>query len=103
MDALWFEELLEKARIALREGDARAGAEAVGLALALWRGQALQGLTDTAWLQWRGAATRDAPRVDALEEQFEAALALGEHREIVSRVAAARLRRARSASGYGRS
>ncbi len=83
VDALWFEELLRKTRVALREGDPRAGAELVALALGLWRGPALQGLTDTAWL--RAAAQRlETLRVDALEEQFEAALALGEHREIVS-------------------
>ena len=43
----------------------------------------MQGLTETEWL---GAEARrlEALRVDALEERFEAALALGEHREIVS-------------------
>jgi DNA-binding SARP family transcriptional activator len=49
VDVLRFEELLGEARVALREGDARAGAEAIQLALALWRGEALHGLTDTAW------------------------------------------------------
>jgi predicted ATPase/DNA-binding SARP family transcriptional activator len=88
VDALDFEELLGEARLALREGDAAAGAEAVALALGLWRGPALQGLTDTTW--FRGEARRlEALRVDALEEQFEAALALGEHREIVSALRAA--------------
>lgn len=83
VDALWFEELLAKARVALREADAHGGAESVSLALGLWRGPALQGLTDTSW--FRAEAQRlEALRVDALEEQFEAALALGEHREIVS-------------------
>jgi predicted ATPase/DNA-binding SARP family transcriptional activator len=88
VDALDFEELLGEARLALREGDAAAGAEAVALALGLWRGPALQGLTDTTWFS--GEARRlEALRVDALEEQFEAALALGEHREIVSALRAA--------------
>ena len=43
----------------------------------------MQGLTETEWL---GAEARrlEALRVDALEERFETALALGEHREIVS-------------------
>ena len=83
VDALRFEALLAEARAALREGDARAGAEAVADALGLWRGPALHGLTDTEW--FRAEARRlEALRVDALEEQFEAALALGEHREIVS-------------------
>jgi predicted ATPase/DNA-binding SARP family transcriptional activator len=88
VDAQDFEELLAEARLALREGDAAAGAEAVALALGLWRGPALQGLTGTTWFS--GEARRlEALRVDALEEQFEAALALGEHREIASALRAA--------------
>ena len=82
VDALRFEELLAQARVRLREGDAQSGAESVSLALGLWRGPPLQGLTDTSWS--RAAAQRlEALRIDALEEQFEAALAVGEHREIV--------------------
>jgi predicted ATPase/DNA-binding SARP family transcriptional activator len=83
VDALWFEELLGNARVALREADARGGSESVSLALGLWRGPALQGLTDTLWLRTE-AQRLEALRVDALEDQFEAALALGEHRENVS-------------------
>ena len=53
------------------------------LALGLCRGPPLQGLTDLA--SFNGEARRlQALRVDALEEQFEAALALGDHREILS-------------------
>jgi predicted ATPase/DNA-binding SARP family transcriptional activator len=83
VDAVRFEQLLAEARAASREGDARAGADSIELALALWRGPALQGLTETEWL---GAEARrlEALRVDALEERFETALLLGEHREIVS-------------------
>jgi predicted ATPase/DNA-binding SARP family transcriptional activator len=87
VDAVRFEELLAEARGAWREGDARAGVKCLELALALCRGPALQGLTETEWL---GAEARrlEALRVDALEERFEAALALGEHREIVSELRA---------------
>ena len=88
VDVLRFEELLAEARAGLREGDARAGAEAVAQALELWRGPALQGLTDTDWLSAE-ARRLEALRVDALEERFEAALALGQHREIVSELRAA--------------
>jgi predicted ATPase/DNA-binding SARP family transcriptional activator len=88
VDALQFEELLTEARARLREGDARAGADAVALGLELWRGPALHGLTDTEWLSAE-ARRLEALRVDALEEQFEAALALGQHREIISELRAA--------------
>jgi DNA-binding SARP family transcriptional activator len=88
VDALRFEELLRDARVALREGDAGDAAESIALALGLWRGPALQGLTEMTWFS--GEARRlEALRVDALEEQFEAALALGEQREIVSALRAA--------------
>ena len=83
VDALQFEELLGEGRAALREGDARAAAASIASALALCRGPSLQGLTDLA--SFSGEARRlEGLRVDALEEQFEAALALGEHREILS-------------------
>ena len=87
VDAVRFEELLGDARAALREGDARGGAETVALALAIWRGPALHGLTETTWFAAE-ARRLEALRVDALEEQFEAALALGDHREIVSELRA---------------
>jgi predicted ATPase/DNA-binding SARP family transcriptional activator len=88
VDALRFEELLGQARGALRAGDAGAAAEAVAFGLGLWRGSALHGLTDTAWFS--AEARRLASlRVDALEEQFEAALALGDHREVVAELRAA--------------
>jgi predicted ATPase/DNA-binding SARP family transcriptional activator len=82
VDALRFEELLADARSALRAGDAGAAAESVATALELWRGPPLHGLTDTAWFSAE-ARRLESLRVDALEEQFEAALALGDHREIV--------------------
>ena len=83
VDAVRFEELLAETRGALRVGDVRAAADAVAAALDLWRGSALQGLAGTAWFD---AETRrlETLRVDALEEQFEVALALGEHRELVA-------------------
>jgi predicted ATPase/DNA-binding SARP family transcriptional activator len=63
-------------------------AKAVTAALALWRGAPLQGLTDAPWF---GAEARRlaALRVDVLEERFDAALALGEHREIAPDLRAA--------------
>ena len=82
VDAVNFEAALAEARAALRDGDPQVAADSIGSALSLWRGPALQGLTELAWF---GAEARrlDALRLDALEEHFEAALALGEDRELV--------------------
>jgi DNA-binding SARP family transcriptional activator len=82
-DALGFEDLLAEARAALRAGDARSAADDSARALALWRGRALEGLPETMWIGAE-AARLEGLRIDALEERFEAALALGEHREIVA-------------------
>ena len=64
------------------------GADAVDAALALWRGPALQGLAATTWFGHE-ARRLETLRVDALEEQFEAALALGEHRELIPQLRSA--------------
>ncbi len=82
VDAIRFEQLLAETRAALRDGDAPAAANTVASALALWRGPALQGVPRTAWFSDE-ARRLEALRVDALEEQFEVALALGEHRELI--------------------
>jgi predicted ATPase/DNA-binding SARP family transcriptional activator len=81
VDAVHFEKLLAETRSALREGDVPAAADSVASALALWRGSALQGLTGTAWFSAE-ARRLETLRVDALEEDFEVRLALGEHREL---------------------
>jgi predicted ATPase/DNA-binding SARP family transcriptional activator len=88
VDAVWFEEMLAETRSALREGDLRAAADAVASALALWRGPALQGLPATAWFTAE-ARRLETLHVDALEEQFEVALGLGEHRELTPALRAA--------------
>jgi predicted ATPase len=81
VDAVQFEELLAETRGALRDGDVDAAADAVASALVLWRGPALQGLTGTAWFSAE-ARRLETLRVDALEEDFDVRLALGEHREL---------------------
>ncbi|MGH8834121.1 MAG: AfsR/SARP family transcriptional regulator, partial [Actinomycetes bacterium] len=85
VDALQFDELLARARSARRVGDAGQVGDLVARALALWRGRPLQGLPDGRWVGAE-AARLEALRIDALEEQFEAALALGEHTEVVGRI-----------------
>ena len=82
IDAVDFEELLAETRATLRDGDVSAAADSVAAATALWRGPALQGLTGTPWFDAE-ARRLESLHVDALEEQFEVALALGEHRELV--------------------
>jgi predicted ATPase/DNA-binding SARP family transcriptional activator len=81
VDAVRFEELLAETRAALRDSDVPAAADTVASALALWRGPALQGLTSTAWFSAE-ARRLETLHVDALEEDFEVRLALGEHREL---------------------
>jgi predicted ATPase/DNA-binding SARP family transcriptional activator len=83
VDAVRFEELLAETRTALRDGDAPAAADAVASALALWRGPVLQGLTGAAWFTAE-ARRLETLHVDALEEDFEVRLALGEHRELTT-------------------
>jgi predicted ATPase/DNA-binding SARP family transcriptional activator len=87
-DAFQFEELLAAARAGLRAGDPRSAADTIAAALALWRGPPLLGLPDLAWARAE-AGRLEAMRLDALEERFEAALALGEHAEIGPAVRAA--------------
>jgi predicted ATPase/DNA-binding SARP family transcriptional activator len=81
VDTFQFEELLAAARAALRAGDPRSATDTIAAALALSRGPPLLGLPDSAWARAE-AGRLEALRFDALEEQFEAALALGEHAEI---------------------
>ena len=88
VDALEFEELLTAARAALRAGDADGAADTIADGLSLWRGPALLGLPQSTWATAE-AGRLDALRLDALEERFEAALALGEHAELVSPIRAA--------------
>jgi predicted ATPase/DNA-binding SARP family transcriptional activator len=88
VDAIQFEELLAAARAALRAGDARGAADTIADALALWRGPALLGLPQSSWAT--AEAVRLASlRLDALEERFEAALALGEHADVAAAIRAA--------------
>ena len=84
VDATEFEQLLAATRGALRAGDPAAAEQLASRALALWRGPALLGLPQMSFRAH--AAHLEALRVDALEEQIEAALALGRHREIVTSV-----------------
>lgn len=88
VDVQRFEELMREARGALRAGDAVSAAESVARGLELWRGPALHGLTETPWFDAE-ARRLETLRVDALEERFEAALALGEQSDVLPALRAA--------------
>jgi class 3 adenylate cyclase len=82
IDLRRFEALLAEASRALAVGDPQAGADALAVALALWRGPALGDLatTNTA----RGDRARlDELRAVALERRIDAELACGRHLELV--------------------
>ena len=83
VDAPVFEELLVDARAAPSDGDARRAGDLAARALSLWRGSALEGLADTDAVRAEAGRLEEL-RIDALEERFEAALELGQHRELVS-------------------
>lgn len=82
VDALRFEDLLAAAHRAAVAHDPQRASDIVGRALELWRGTALLGLLDTSWASTE-AARLEALHIDALERRFDAALALGEHAEIL--------------------
>ena len=88
VDALEFEELLRASRTSLQEGHPDAAFESAGRALSLWRGTPLLGLPDTPWVRAEGHRL-EALHADALEEHFEAALALGRHGEIAPAIRSA--------------
>ena len=82
LDVHRFEELLQQGETALRRGAAGLGAERLGEALALWRGQALAD-TDSSTSLDLEARRLDALRLVALEHRIEAELELGRHVELV--------------------
>jgi DNA-binding SARP family transcriptional activator len=88
VDALLFAERLDSARAAVQRAMARTAAQAADEALNLWRGPALLGFLDAGWACTE-AGRLEALRVDAMEWRFDAALALGEHSEVLRRIRAA--------------
>src|SRR5207244_5161808 len=76
LDLSRFEELAQQGRAALGIGDAATAAQALGAALALWRGPAL---ADLAWGPFAPAeaARLEELRLAALADRIEADLALG--------------------------
>jgi DNA-binding SARP family transcriptional activator len=82
LDALAFEELLHRARVAADGGDLEAAVDDLRRALALWRGPLLAGL-DGALLE-TARASMDEKRLAAIEDRVDLELALGRQREVVA-------------------
>ena len=78
-------QLLAEARAALRQGEARAAAAAAAAASRCGAGRRSRGCLISAWVTAE-ARRLEALRIDAVEEQLEAALALGETRELAPRI-----------------
>ncbi|GAA2796811.1 BTAD domain-containing putative transcriptional regulator [Kitasatospora paracochleata] len=82
VDARRFERLTGEGRAALRDGDAEEAVALLSEALELWRGPALAEVAERETA--RAAAVRlEELRLAALEDRFEGALRLGEHRAAV--------------------
>ncbi len=83
LDADRFERQTETARNALGRGDAQGAAEGLRRALAMWRGAALADFTYDPFAQAEIARLEEL-RLVAVEERFEADLALGREAELIA-------------------
>jgi DNA-binding SARP family transcriptional activator len=87
LDLHLFQQLVEEGRQALRDRDARHAAGSLREALSLWRGQALSDLRYEPFAQVELDRLEEL-RLAALEDRFDADLALGRHSEVVSELEA---------------
>ena len=86
LDALRFEAYLEQGKRLLGEGQAGAAAQKLARARGLWRGPLLDGIAISEAVL--GSARRLEDRLlEAIEEDVEARLALGQHAELVAELA----------------
>src|SRR5919206_448422 len=83
IDLSRFEELAHQGRAALGIGDAATAAQALGAALALWRGPALADLALEEFAQGEAARLEEL-RLAVLEDRIDADLALGRHGPLVA-------------------
>jgi predicted ATPase/DNA-binding SARP family transcriptional activator len=82
IDARRFEALVRSARAALGDGDANAATTQLRDALGLWRGRALADVADAPFAQAEIVRLEEA-RVVAVEDLFDARLAVGDHEALV--------------------
>ena len=87
VDLHQFKALVTEGRSAAASGDPGAAAEVFRRALALWRGQALADLADTG-ITWPALGALEEARLTTWEDCFEAELACGRHREVISELSA---------------
>jgi YVTN family beta-propeller protein len=88
LDVDRFRVLLEQGRRALASGDASNAADILRSALTLWRGAPLSDFSYESFAQ-PAIAELEELHLAALEERFEADLALGAHRELIGELTAA--------------
>lgn len=87
VDVNRFEDLAHEGHALLRDGDPRGAAETLDAALAERAGPLLPELADEPWVE-ADAVRLDHIRARAIEDRFDAGLALGEHRELLPRIEA---------------
>ncbi len=83
VDAAQFEHLLELGRQALGLGEAERAARLLGEALSLWRGSALEDLSQPEFATTEAARLEEL-RLVALGHRIDADLALGKHHEVIA-------------------
>ena len=87
VDADRFQELVDEARTALGQGDAREARELLDRALGLWRGEPLADLAYEQFAQGEIARLREV-RLSAVEDRIDADLTLDRHRALVGELEA---------------
>jgi anti-anti-sigma factor len=83
LDLVRFRELVDEGRAELRKGSWEPAARRLREALPLWRGPALADLAETG-IAWPELTALKDCRLSALEDCYEAELAVGRHRELIS-------------------
>jgi anti-anti-sigma factor len=83
LDLVRFRELVDEGRAELRKGAWEPAARRLREALPLWRGPALADLAETG-IAWPELTALKDSRLSALEDCYEAELAVGRHRELIS-------------------
>jgi DNA-binding SARP family transcriptional activator len=83
VDATTFEERAEAGRRALAAGDAQTAERSLGLALGLWRGDALSDCRRESEAIEAAAVRLDELRLNAIEDHVDARLATGHHAAVI--------------------